>query len=99
MSDLPDVKHPESAASRLAPIVESSEDAIISKDLDGRIITWNAGAERIYGYPAAEAIGQAMTMLLPPDRPGEEADILNHIQRGMWFRHFETVRRRKDGQA
>jgi len=98
MPDRPNLDHPDRAASQLAAIVDSSEDAIISKDLDGCIITWNAAAERIYGYPAAEAIGRPMTMLLPPDRPDEEADILNHIRRGMRFQHFETVRQRKNGQ-
>src|SRR6476646_7984524 len=62
----------ENARAHLAAIVESSEDAIISKTLDGTILTWNAGAERVYGYPAAEAIGCSMTMLLPADRPDEE---------------------------
>ncbi len=98
MSDDLKPHHPYGAASQLAAIVASCEDAIISKDLDGRVMTWNASAERIYGYRAAEAIGQPMTMLLPPDRPDEEADILSHIRRGMSFTHFETVRRRKDTQ-
>jgi PAS domain S-box-containing protein len=86
------------AASHLAAIVEASEDAIISKTLDGRILTWNAAAERVYGYPAAEAIGQPMTLLLPPDRPDEEASILDRIRHGIRVDHFETVRKRKDGR-
>jgi PAS domain S-box-containing protein len=85
------------ASSHLAAIVESSEDAIVSKNLDGIILTWNAGAERIYGYTAAEAIGRPMTMLLPPDRPTEEADILARLRRGERVSHFETTRVRKDG--
>ena len=80
-----------------AAIVESSEDAIISKTLDGTILSWNAGAERVYGYPAPEAIGHAMTFLLPDDRPDEETQILERIGRGERVEHFETVRRAKNG--
>jgi len=82
----------------LAAIVESSADAIISKTLEGRILTWNAGAEEVYGYTAAEAIGRPMTLLLPADRPDEEAEILERIRRGQPVEHFETVRRRKNGE-
>ena len=77
--------------------MESSEDAIISKTLEGRILTWNPAAERIYGYAAAEVIGRAMTLLLPEDRPDEEAAIPERIARGERVEHFQTVRRRKDG--
>lgn len=84
---------------QLAAIVESSEDAIISKTLQGAILTWNAGAERVYGYPAAEAIGCPMTMLLPADRPEEEHEILSRIARGERVEHFETVRRVKSGEC
>lgn len=83
---------------QLAAIVESSEDAIISKTLDGIILTWNASAERLYGYPAGEAIGQAMTILLPEDRPDEETEILTRIRSGERVEHFETVRRTKNGE-
>jgi PAS domain S-box-containing protein len=83
---------------QLAAIVESSEDAIISKTLEGVILTWNAGAERVYGYPPAEAIGCPMTMLLPADRPDEENEILSRIGRGERVEHFETVRRTKSGR-
>jgi PAS domain S-box-containing protein len=82
---------------QLAAIVESSDDAIISKTLQGIILTWNAAAERIYGYTAVEAIGKGMTMLLPADRPDEEADILRRIAGGERVKHFETVRRTKNG--
>lgn len=82
----------------LAAIVETSEDAIVSKTADGVILTWNRAAERIYGYPAAEVIGRPMTILLPPDRPDEEAAILEEIRRGARVEHFETVRLRKDGR-
>ena len=82
---------------QLAAIVESSADAIVSKTLEGRILTWNAGAEQVYGYPAAEAVGRPMAMLLPADRPDEETGILERIRQGQPVEHFETVRRRKNG--
>jgi PAS domain S-box-containing protein len=80
-----------------ASIVENSDDAIISKDLNGRILSWNPGAERLYGYTAEEAIGQSVIMLIPSDRPDEEPQILRQIRRGDRVDHYETVRRRKDG--
>jgi PAS domain S-box-containing protein len=83
---------------RLAAIVQSSEDAIISKTLDSTILTWNRGAERVYGYTAAEAIGRPMTLVLPEDRTREEAEILERVRRGEQIEHFETVRRRKSGE-
>src|SRR5260370_950138 len=89
---------PEEAIAHLAAVVESSEDAIISKTLDGIILTWNAGAERVYGYMAAETIGRPMTMLLPEDRADEETEILERIGRGDRVEHFETVRRTGDGR-
>ena len=82
---------------RLAAIVEGSDDAIISKDLSGVITSWNAGAERLFGYPAFEAIGQLITLVIPEDRSPEEADILRRIRQGERIQHFETIRRRKDG--
>jgi two-component system cell cycle sensor histidine kinase/response regulator CckA len=88
----------ERAMAHLAAIVEFSDDAIVSKTLEGTILTWNAGAERLYGYTAAEAIGHAMTLLLPQDRPDEETVILERIGRGERVEHFETVRRKKRGQ-
>ncbi len=97
-SDVTDRKRAEEAAYHLAAIVESSDDAIISKTLDGTIKSWNSGAERLYGYTAEEAIGKSMRMLLPPDRPDEESDILDRLQRGETVEHFETVRKRKDGR-
>ena len=84
--------------SRLAAIVESSDDAIIAKTLEGIVTDWNRGAEKVFGYSAAEMIGQPLAVLLPPDRPGEEADILARICRGERLEHFETKRRRKDGE-
>jgi PAS domain S-box-containing protein len=82
---------------RLAALVESSDDAIVGKDLDGVITSWNSGAERLFGYTAAEAVGQPITMLIPVERQGEEPQILDRIRRGERIEHFETVRRRKDG--
>jgi PAS domain S-box-containing protein len=82
---------------RLAAIVESSNDAILSQDLDGAITSWNRGAEGLFGYSAEEIIGQTAAILLPPDRPIEEADLLKRIWRGERIDHFETARRRKDG--
>jgi PAS domain S-box-containing protein len=81
----------------LAAVVESSDDAIISKDLDGIIATFNRGAERLFGYGAEEIIGKPVTILIPPDRQHEEPEILARIRRGERIAHFETVRRRKDG--
>jgi two-component system CheB/CheR fusion protein len=84
-------------SSQLRAIVESSEDAIISKDLQGVILSWNRGAEQIFGYTTEEAIGQSIKMLLPPDRAYEESDIMERIRAGGRVKHFETVRVRKDG--
>jgi PAS domain S-box-containing protein len=81
----------------LASIVASSEDAIVSKDLDGTITSWNRGAERLFGYTAEEAIGQPITFVIPQDRQDEERTILTRIRRGERIEHFETVRRHKNG--
>ena len=96
-NDITERKQAERATSLLAAIVDSSDDAIISKDLNGTITTWNKGAARIFGYTAEEAIGRHITMLIPPDRLGEEATILERLKRGERVDHFETVRLRKDG--
>lgn len=85
------------AAQRLGAIVEYSEDAILAKDLSGTIITWNKGAERLFGYSSQEAIGQPVRMLIPSDRHDDEPRILAQIQKGERVEHYETVRRRKDG--
>ncbi len=81
----------------LASIVESSDDAIVSKNLDGIITSWNSGAERVFGYTAKEAIGQPITIVIPHDRQDEERTILSRIRRGERIDHFETVRQRKHG--
>ena len=95
--DIGDRRRAEQNANLLASIVESSEDAIVSKNLDGIIMSWNRGAERIFGYTAAEAVGQSILMLIPPDRLEEEPKILEQLKRGERVEHFETVRVRKDG--
>ena len=89
----------ESAAAHLAAVVESSYDAIVGKTLEGTIISWNRGAEQMFGYTAEEAIGQPVAMLIPPDRSEEMARIFDGILRDEVMRHFETDRIRKDGRV
>jgi PAS domain S-box-containing protein len=91
-------KRGEDALRRLATIVDTSDDAIFSKALDGTILSWNAGAERIYGYLAGEVIGRSISLLAPPDRPDEIPGILGRLKRGEAIEHYETVRVRKDGK-
>ncbi|TMJ43138.1 MAG: PAS domain S-box protein [Alphaproteobacteria bacterium] len=95
--DITDRKKYEMTQQRLVAIVDGSDDAIISKDLNGIITSWNKGAERLFGYTADEAIGQSVTILMPPEQVNEEPDILERIRRGERIDHYETVRRRKDG--
>lgn len=95
--DITDTKIAEEAAARMAAIVQSSDDAIISKTLEGVITSWNDSAKRIFGYNAEEMIGQHISKLLPPDRLNEETDIISRIKKGERVDHFETVRVRKDG--
>ena len=83
---------------RLAAIVESSDDAIISKDLNGIITSWNEGAERVFGYAPLEVIGKSITILIPPDHLDEEPGILARIRQGERISHYETVRQTKDGK-
>ncbi|HZR66439.1 MAG TPA: PAS domain S-box protein [Terriglobales bacterium] len=82
----------------LAAIVEDSDDAILSKSLDGTILTWNKAAERMYGYKAEEIIGKKVSKLLPPDRPGEVDQIMQRLRRGERLDHFETTRQTKQGR-
>ena len=95
--DITERKRAEMDTASLAAIVESSDDAIIGKDLNGVITSWNESAERLFGYKAQEAIGQSITMLIPPDRQQEEPEIIARLTRGEHVDHFETVRVRKDG--
>jgi PAS domain S-box-containing protein len=95
--DITERKKFEMTQQRLVAIVDGSDDAIISKDLNGIITSWNNGAERLFGYTADEAIGQSVTMLMPPAQADEEPGILERIRRGERIDHYETVRRRKDG--
>jgi PAS domain S-box-containing protein len=90
-------KRAEEAQATLASIVSSSEDAIISKTIEGRITSWNRGAEGMFGYSAAEAIGREISLIIPPDRVDEEREILQRIRGGEPIRHYQTVRLRKDG--
>jgi PAS domain S-box-containing protein len=78
-------------------IVESSDDAILSKDLNGVIMTWNRGAQLLFGYTAEEAVGRSVTILIPTDRHDEEPMILERIRLGQSVDHYETIRQRKDG--
>jgi PAS domain S-box-containing protein len=96
--DISERMHMEEASLRLAAIVESTDDAIVSKSLDGIVTSWNAAAERIFGYTAQEMIGQSILRLLPEERRDEENMILERLRRGERIEHFETVRRTKDGR-
>jgi PAS domain S-box-containing protein len=85
------------ASARLAAIVQSSDDAIVSKDLNSIVTSWNPAAQRMFGYTAAETVGKSIRLIIPEDRQSEEDDVLRRIARGESVEHFETVRRRKDG--
>lgn len=95
--DITLARRTEREALRLAAIVETSDDAIASKDLNGIIQTWNKAAERMFGYTADEAIGQSITIIIPEERLSEETEVLTRVRAGLSIEHFETVRRRKDG--
>lgn len=95
--DVSDRERGDVQAERLASIVESSDDAIISKDLNGVIASWNGGAQRIFGYTAQEMIGRPVSDLIPPELENEEPGILQRLRRGERIDHYETIRRRKDG--
>jgi PAS domain S-box-containing protein len=96
--DVTERRRAEVARARLAAIVESSDDAIVSKTLEGIIRSWNAGAERLFGYTAEEAVGRPITLIIPPERHDEEKAILERLRRGERIEHFETVRVARDGR-
>ncbi len=98
VEDITELKQAEELRHRLAAVIESSDDAIITKTLDGIILSWNPGAQRIFGYAAHEAIGKPVTILIPPDRIDEEPAILQRLRRGERIEHYETIRVRKDGE-
>jgi PAS domain S-box-containing protein len=95
--DITERRAAERTAARLMEIVNSADDAIIAKDLNGIITAWNPGAERLFGFSAEEAVGKPITIVIPFDRMGEETLVLNRIRDGERIDHFDTVRKRKDG--
>ena len=95
--DITERKRVDEVHARLAAVIEYSDDAIVSKTLEGIITTWNAGAERMFGYTAEEIVGQSVTLLIPPERAAEEPQILGCVRRGEIVPPYETVRQRKDG--
>jgi PAS domain S-box-containing protein len=95
--DISAQKEVDAKLGQLAALVESSEDAIVGKDLSGIVTSWNHAAERMFGYPAREAIGQSIRLIIPATRQAEEDDVLARIGRGEMIQHFETIRCRKDG--
>ncbi|HWD18463.1 MAG TPA: PAS domain S-box protein [Verrucomicrobiae bacterium] len=97
ISDVTERRENQQNLQRLAAIVQSSDDAIISKTLEGIVTSWNPGATRLFGYTAEEMVGQPIGLLFPPDRAAEEIDILKRVREGLWVDHFETVRLAKNG--
>ena len=98
VEDITDKKKAEDARFRHAAVIESSDDAIVSGTLDGIILSWNTGAQKIYGYTEAEALGKPISMLVPPELPDEENKILERLKSGDRIEHFETVRVTKTGK-
>ena len=98
IADITERKRAEETRVRLASIVESSNDAIIGKTLDGIVTSWNRAAERTFGYTPDEAIGKPIGFLIPQDRPDEESQMIERVNQGEHVTHFETVRRRKTGR-
>lgn len=94
---LADRTNAEAVAMRLAAIVHSSDDAIVSKDLNGIVMSWNPAAERMFGFPAEEMIGRSITTIIPADRLSEEDHVLSRVRAGIGVDHFETIRQRKNG--
>ena len=90
-------KQLERDARHFAAIIASSDDAIVSKTLEGTVVTWNPAAEKLFGYTASEIVGRSIRLIVPPDRQTEEDRVLSAVRRGEVIDHFETVRLRKDG--
>src|SRR4051794_41011397 len=99
MTEISEAALEEARIAHLAAVVDASSDAILSKSLDGTIRTWNASAERIFGYTAEEMVGQNIRLLIPDERQAEEDDILARLRRGEYIEHYETVRVTKDGRS
>jgi PAS domain S-box-containing protein len=97
VQDITERQQAEQLRRQLAAIVESTDDAVIGLTLDGAVTSWNRGAERLYGYTAAEVIGRSVTVIVPPDRRGEDSELLARIARGEHCEPFDTKRLRKDG--
>src|SRR5262249_15288780 len=98
LTDITESKQAEEGLRLLASIVETTDDGIIGKDLNGIVTSWNAAAERLYGYTAQEMVGKPTSILVPPDRPDEEAELLERLNRGERVDHYETVRIANDGR-
>src|SRR4029079_9846613 len=96
--DITERKRLDLVQARLASVIESSDDVIITKPLDGVITSWNRGAEKIFGYTAEEAVGRSITIVIPEDRRDEETEVLRRLRLGQKIDHFETVRRSRDGR-
>ncbi len=97
--DISESTRTEENRDQLASLVEGADDAIIGKTLDGIIVSWNKGAEQVYGYSSNEMIGKAISVLLPPGRVDELPKIIERLRRGESIGHYETVRQRKDGRV
>jgi PAS domain S-box-containing protein len=96
--ELTNLKSPELAPYWLSALIESADDAIVSKTLNGIITSWNKGAERIFGFTAEEAVGKSITLIIPDDHLAEETEILSRLRAGERVDHFETIRQHKDGK-
>ena len=97
--DLSRVQRAQRDALRLASIVDSSDDAIVSKDLNGIVTSWNAAAERMFGFTASEMVGQSIRRIIPDDRQQEEDEVLSRIRRGERVEHYETIRRARTARS
>src|SRR5262249_15549408 len=97
LHDVTELRRGRQGQSRLGAVIDSAEDAVVSKTLESVVLSWNPGAERLFGYTAAEMIGRPITVIFPPERLSEEADFIGRMARGERIEHYETVRVRKGG--